>query len=57
MPALIALFVIVLAVVIRNIVIVPQASSYVVERMGIYSATWSAGLQDRKSTRLNSSHP
>ena len=44
MPALIALFVIVLAVVIRNIVIVPQASSYVVERMGIYSATWSAGL-------------
>ena len=44
MPALIALFVIVLAVVIRNIVIVPQASSYVVERMGIYSATWGAGL-------------
>ena len=44
MPALIALFVIVIAVVIRNIVIVPQASSYVVERMGIYSATWSAGL-------------
>ena len=44
MPALIALFVIVLAVVIRNIVIVPQASSYVVERMGVYSATWSAGL-------------
>ena len=44
MPALIALFVIVLAVVIRNIVIVPQASAYVVERMGIYSSTWGAGL-------------
>ena len=44
MPALIALFVIVLAVVIRNIVIVPQASSYVVERMGIYSATWGGRL-------------
>ena len=42
MPALIALFVIVLAVVIRNIVIVPQASAYVIERMGIYSSTWSA---------------
>ena len=47
MPALIALFVIVLAVVIRNIVIVPQASSYVVERMGIYSATWSAPLRSK----------
>ena len=44
MPALIALFVIVLAVVIRNIVIVPQASAYVIERMGIYSSTWGAGL-------------
>ena len=44
MPALIALFVIVLAVVIRNIVIVPQASAYVIERMGIYSSTWGVGL-------------
>ena len=44
MPALIALFVIVLAVVIRNIVIVPQASAYVIERMGIYRSTWGAGL-------------
>ena len=33
-----------LILVIRNIVIVPQATAYVVERLGIYSTTWGAGL-------------
>ncbi|MGD9559890.1 MAG: SPFH domain-containing protein [Oscillospiraceae bacterium] len=35
---------IVLLVVIANIKIVPQASCYVLERMGVYHATWDAGL-------------
>ena len=43
MPFLI-LFILVLILVIRNIVIVPQATAYVVERLGIYSTTWGAGL-------------
>ncbi len=34
----------VLLVVIANIKIVPQAAEYVVERVGRYHATWSAGL-------------
>ena len=37
------IFVILLAA-ISNIVIVPQAMVYVVERLGSYSETWSAGL-------------
>ncbi|NLW79400.1 MAG: SPFH/Band 7/PHB domain protein [Ruminococcaceae bacterium] len=35
---------ILLIVVISNIKIVPQASSYVMERMGVYNTTWEAGL-------------
>lgn len=35
---------IVFLVVIANIKIVPQATSYVVERLGVYGATWDAGL-------------
>ncbi|MBQ8647582.1 MAG: SPFH/Band 7/PHB domain protein [Oscillospiraceae bacterium] len=40
----IILFIVALVIVIRNIVIVPQATAYVIERLGIYSTTWSAGL-------------
>ena len=40
---LILIFVILL-VVVTNIVIVPQSMVYVVERLGSYSDTWSAGL-------------
>ena len=40
---LILIFVILL-VVVTNIVIVPQSMVYVVERLGSYSETWSAGL-------------
>lgn len=36
--------VIALIVVIRNIRIVPQAHSYVIERLGTYSQTWEVGL-------------
>lgn len=35
---------IVLAVIVSNFRIVPQASVFVVERMGVYSSTWSAGI-------------
>ena len=35
---------IVLIVIVRNIVIVPQAKAYVVERLGAYKETWSTGL-------------
>lgn len=41
-PAIIVL--IVLIFIFKNIVIVPQAMQYVVERLGKYSRTWSAGL-------------
>ena len=40
---LILIFVILL-VVVTNIVIVPQSKVYVIERLGSYSETWSAGL-------------
>ncbi|MFV0412610.1 MAG: SPFH domain-containing protein [Oscillospiraceae bacterium] len=36
--------VIILLIVVANIRIVPQASCHVVERLGVYSATWQAGL-------------
>jgi len=38
------LLVIVLLLLISNICIVPQACAYVVERFGVYSNTWEAGL-------------
>ncbi len=38
------LIVIALIILIRNIRIVPQAQTYVIERLGAYSATWSVGL-------------
>ena len=41
---ILALVFVVLLVIITNIVIVPQSMVYVVERLGSYSETWSAGL-------------
>ena len=38
------IIVLILVVLARNIVIVPQASEYVVERLGSYSTTWENGL-------------
>ena len=40
----IAVIVVILVLIIRNIRIVPQASSYVVERLGAYQSTWSVGI-------------
>ena len=39
---ILVIFLIIIAV--KNIVIVPQASAFVVERMGAYSGTWETGL-------------
>ena len=39
-----ALLILVIAVIISNIKIVPQANAYVVERLGAFHATWSTGL-------------
>ena len=41
---LLALFIFVVAVIIANIRIVPQATEYVVEFLGRYKATWGAGI-------------
>lgn len=38
------LLLMIMAIVVGNIKIVPQAFCYVVERMGVYSSTWEAGL-------------
>ena len=40
----IALIIFILIVIFRNIIIVPQAMSFVVERLGKYRKTWEAGL-------------
>lgn len=41
---LIAILVIVAIVILLSIKIVPQAQSYVIERLGSYYATWQNGL-------------
>ena len=38
------LIVVVLALIITNICIVPQASAWIIERLGKYQSTWDAGL-------------
>ncbi len=44
MVVIVILLVIVILVLLSCIRIVPQASAYVIERLGIYHATWEAGL-------------
>ena len=41
---ILALVFVILLIVITNIVIVPQSMTYVIERLGSYSDSWSAGL-------------
>ncbi|MEF9970831.1 MAG: SPFH domain-containing protein [Oscillospiraceae bacterium] len=38
------LIVLVIVILVQNIRVVPQAQSYVVERLGAYSSTWTVGL-------------
>jgi len=42
--ALVLLFAALVAVIVRNVVIVPQAMQYVVERLGSFHAVWDTGL-------------
>lgn len=57
--AIIAFVVIIILVVISNIKIVPQATVYVIERLGTYHETWQTGLHfkvpfiDRVSKRVS----
>ncbi len=44
MPFVIALIVIILLLIVRNIRVVQQANAYVIERLGAYSTTWTVGL-------------
>ncbi len=47
MPALIffsAIVLLVLLLLVSNIIVVPQAMAYVVQRLGVYYTTWGAGL-------------
>ena len=41
---LLVLFVVILVLLASCVKIVPQASAYVVERLGAYQGTWSVGL-------------
>ena len=41
---ILALILLVVLIVVTNIVIVPQSTVFVIERLGVYSATWEAGL-------------
>ena len=44
MPPIIILLVLVIILLATNIVIVPQAAQFVVERLGVYNTTWNAGI-------------
>ena len=44
MIVVIALLIIVIALLVTNIRIVPQANAYVIERLGAYAGTWEVGL-------------
>lgn len=56
---ILAIIIFALFLIVTNIAIVPQATSYVVERMGIYHATWEAGFHckipfiDRVAKRIS----
>ena len=41
---LLALFIIVVAAIVTNIRVVPQATAFVIERLGAYKTTWQVGL-------------
>ncbi|MBO4950433.1 MAG: SPFH/Band 7/PHB domain protein [Clostridia bacterium] len=44
MPVFLIIFVIVIAIILGNIKIIPQAKAAVVERLGAYKATWKTGV-------------
>lgn len=44
MIAILVLLIIIIALIVTNIRIVPQANAYVIERLGAYRTTWQVGL-------------
>ncbi|MBR6633179.1 MAG: SPFH/Band 7/PHB domain protein [Clostridia bacterium] len=44
MELIIVLLVVIVAIIVSNIRIVPQAQAYVIERLGAYHATWGTGI-------------
>ncbi|MBO5729885.1 MAG: SPFH/Band 7/PHB domain protein [Treponema sp.] len=44
LPIIIALIVFLLAIIIKNIRIVPQSQAFIIERLGGYLATWGVGI-------------
>jgi len=59
MGVLLVIFIIAVVILIRCIVIVPQANAYILERLGAYVATWGVGIHfkipfiDRTSARIS----
>ena len=60
MPGVVlVIFIIILLLIATNVRVVPQASAYVIERLGGYHATWSVGLKmkipflDRVAKKVN----
>ena len=47
--AFLILVVVVMMIIVANIKIVPQANSYVVERLGAYHASWDLVEEQQKS--------
>ncbi|MBQ1506169.1 MAG: SPFH/Band 7/PHB domain protein [Erysipelotrichales bacterium] len=41
----IILAIVIIAIILSCLVVVPQAHAYIIERLGVYSATWEAGLK------------
>ena len=44
LPIIIALIVFLLAIIIKNIRIVPQSQAFIIERLGGYLTTWGVGI-------------
>lgn len=44
MIGFIILFIVILLIIVKNIKIVPQSKTYVIERLGSYHCTWQTGL-------------
>jgi len=59
MGVLLVIFIIAVVILIRCIVIVPQANAYILERLGAYVATWGVGIHfkipfiDRTSAKIS----
>ena len=59
MPIIIILLVLIIILLVTNIRVVPQATEFVIERLGTYYTTWETGLHlkvplvDRVAKRIS----